>query len=104
MPAAYKQLQRSVMHKVPITHRQWAAAELRRWRHRQISQMSENLRLLERLKAFNEHDLDRIMEHFSDDCSLNMPRESDPWGTRYTGKAAVRQGSEHERFDRNGGD
>ena len=58
-----------------------------------MSQISENLRLLERLaEAFNEHDLDRIMEFFSDDCSLDMPRGSDPWGTRYIGKAAVRTG------------
>jgi ketosteroid isomerase-like protein len=58
-----------------------------------MSQISENLRILERLaEAFNEHDLDRIMEFFSDDCSLDMPRGSDPWGTRYIGKAAVRKG------------
>lgn len=26
------------------------------------------------LAAFNAHDLDAIMEFFSDDCSLDMPR------------------------------
>lgn len=58
-----------------------------------MSQISENLTLLQRLaEAFNEHDLDKIMEYFSDDCSLDMPRGSDPWGTRYTGKVAVRSG------------
>jgi ketosteroid isomerase-like protein len=58
-----------------------------------MSQISENLRILERLaEAFNEHDLDKIMEFFCDDCSLDMPRGSDPWGTRYIGKAAVRKG------------
>jgi steroid delta-isomerase-like uncharacterized protein len=58
-----------------------------------MSQVSDNLRILERLaQAFNEHDLDRIMEFFSDDCSLDMPRGSAPWGTRYVGKAAVRKG------------
>ena len=58
-----------------------------------MSQISENLRLLERLaEAFNGHDLDRIMELFSDDCSLDMPRGPDPWGTRSIGKAAVRKG------------
>lgn len=53
----------------------------------------ENLRTLERLaEAFNDHDLDRIMEFFADDCSLDMPRGSAPWGTRYVGKVAVREG------------
>jgi hypothetical protein len=38
------------------------------------------------------HDLDAIMEFFADDCSLDMPRGPDPWGRRYKGKAAVREG------------
>jgi ketosteroid isomerase-like protein len=42
--------------------------------------------------AFNAHDLDAIMEFFADDCSLDMPRGPDPWGKRFTGKAAVREG------------
>lgn len=51
------------------------------------------LRILERLAdAFNAHDLDRIMECFADDCSLDMPRGTEPWGTRYIGKAEVRKG------------
>ena len=33
-----------------------------------------------------------IMEFFADDCSLDMPRGKEPWGTRYVGKAAVRAG------------
>jgi ketosteroid isomerase-like protein len=44
------------------------------------------------LDAFNAHDLDRIMSFFADNCILEMPRGSDPWGTRYTGSAAVREG------------
>ncbi len=44
------------------------------------------------LEAFNDHDLDRIMEFFAEDCSLDMPRGQEPWGTRYTGKFAVRKG------------
>lgn len=44
------------------------------------------------LDAFNAHDLDTIMEFFADDCSLDMPRGPDPWGQRYVGKDAVRQG------------
>jgi ketosteroid isomerase-like protein len=41
--------------------------------------------------AFNAHDLDRIMAFFSDDCVLEMPRGGDPWGTRYEGRASVRE-------------
>ena len=41
--------------------------------------------------AFNAHDLDAIMGHFADDCSLDMPRGPDPWGQRFTGAAAVRE-------------
>jgi len=43
------------------------------------------------LDAFNAHDLDAIMEFFAEDCSFDMPRGPDPWGRRYTGKAAVRE-------------
>jgi len=42
--------------------------------------------------AFNAHDLDAIMEFFADDCSLDLPRGPQPWGQRFTGKAAVREG------------
>jgi len=48
--------------------------------------------LLELTAGFNAHDLDRIMEHFAEDASLDMPRGSKPWGTRFTGKEAVRKG------------
>jgi ketosteroid isomerase-like protein len=40
--------------------------------------------------AFNAHDLDRIMTHFADDCALQMPRGSEPWGARFEGRDAVR--------------
>ena len=57
-----------------------------------MSQVSENLQLLQRLaEAFNAHDLDKIMEFFADDCSLDMPRGRDPWGQRFAGKEAVRE-------------
>jgi ketosteroid isomerase-like protein len=36
--------------------------------------------LLELCAAFNAHDLDRIMAHFAEDSSLDMPRGSKPWG------------------------
>ena len=44
------------------------------------------------IDAFNAHDLDEIMEFFADDCSLDMPRGPEPWGRRFVGKAAVREG------------
>jgi ketosteroid isomerase-like protein len=40
--------------------------------------------------AFNAHDLDRIMAFFAEDCVLEMPRGSEPFGARFTGKPAVR--------------
>lgn len=43
------------------------------------------------LDAFNHHDLDAIMEFFADDCSFDFPRGPEPWGTRFTGKAQVRE-------------
>jgi ketosteroid isomerase-like protein len=44
------------------------------------------------LDAFNAHDLDAIMSFFADDCSLDMPRGPEPWGQRFVGKVAVREG------------
>jgi ketosteroid isomerase-like protein len=46
--------------------------------------------LIELCAAFNAHDLDRIMERFADDCVLEMPRGAHPWGSRFSGKDAVR--------------
>src|SRR5712691_6675139 len=43
-------------------------------------------------EAFNAHDLDAIMEFFAEDCALDMPRGPEPWGQRFEGKAAVREG------------
>lgn len=42
-------------------------------------------------EAFNARDLDRIMAFFSDDCVLEMPRGSEPWGSRFEGKRGVRE-------------
>ena len=44
------------------------------------------------LEAFNAHDLDGIMTFFAEDCSFDMPRGTQPFGTRYVGKAQVRAG------------
>jgi len=49
-------------------------------------------RLRELVEAFNAHDLDRIMDFFAEDCSLDTPRGPHPWGTRFTGREAVREG------------
>jgi ketosteroid isomerase-like protein len=49
-------------------------------------------------EAFNAHDLDLIMGLFADDCVLEMPRGSKPWGTRFEGKRRVREGLA-TRFD-----
>ena len=43
------------------------------------------------LEAFNNHDLDAIMEFFSDDCSFDFPRGPEPWGQRFIGKEKVRE-------------
>lgn len=48
--------------------------------------------LTEILEAFNRHDLDAIMSFFADDCTFDMPRGPDPWGTRFVGKDRVRDG------------
>ena len=42
--------------------------------------------------AFDEHDLDGIMAHFADDAVFEGPRGTEPWGTRFVGKEAVRGG------------
>jgi ketosteroid isomerase-like protein len=42
-------------------------------------------------KGFDSHDLDAIMTHFADDAVFESPRGSEPWGTRFTGVAAIRE-------------
>lgn len=37
------------------------------------------------LDAFNRHDLDAIVSHFSDDCVFESPRGPDRWGSRFVG-------------------
>jgi steroid delta-isomerase-like uncharacterized protein len=44
------------------------------------------------LDAFNRHDLNAIMEFFSENCSFDFPRGPDPWGQRFVGKDQVREG------------
>jgi ketosteroid isomerase-like protein len=42
--------------------------------------------------AFNAHDIDGVMSFFAPDCSLDMPRGSEPYGTRFNGFERVRIG------------
>ena len=44
------------------------------------------------LEAFNRHDLDAIMSHFSGDCVFESPRGSHAWGGRFVGVEEVRRG------------
>ena len=44
------------------------------------------------LAAFNRHDLDAIMASFAEDCVMELPRGPRPWGDRFEGKEAVRDG------------
>lgn len=58
-----------------------------------MSTQAVTVETLERvLAAFNRHDLEAIMTFFTEDAVMEMPRGSDPWGSRFTGKAAVREG------------
>ncbi len=58
-----------------------------------MSSSGASLAVLKALaQAFNDHDLDRIMGFFADDAVLEMPRGPDPWGRRYIGLAAIREG------------
>jgi ketosteroid isomerase-like protein len=43
------------------------------------------------LNAFNRHDLDAIMEYFTEDCSFDFPRGPEYYGQRFVGKAEVRE-------------
>ena len=51
------------------------------------------VRTLEEIAAaFNRHDLDAIMAFFTDDAVFEAPRGPDPWGRRFEGRDAVREG------------
>jgi len=64
-----------------------------------VNQPTNRLGTLKALvAAFNAHDLDAIMALFADDAVLEMPRGPEPWGRRFVGRAAVRDGLK-ARFD-----
>ena len=51
----------------------------------------ERLATLREITAgFDTHDLDRILRHFADDAIFEGPRGPDRWGTRVTGRDAIR--------------
>ena len=50
--------------------------------------------LEEMVDGFNSHHLDAIIALFTDDCIFESPRGPDPWGRRFEGRAAVREGLE----------
>jgi ketosteroid isomerase-like protein len=52
----------------------------------------ERLSVLRDITAgFDSHDLDRIMQHFTDDAVFESPRGPDRWGQRFVGKEAIRE-------------
>jgi ketosteroid isomerase-like protein len=42
--------------------------------------------------TFNQRDLERVMDYFTDDAVFDSPRGPNAWGTRFDGKDQVRQG------------
>jgi len=57
---------------------------------------SEKMKMTEKtlkqiLEAFNRHDLNAIMEFFSEDCSFDFPRGPEYYGQRFKGKPQVRE-------------
>jgi len=44
------------------------------------------------LQAFNEHDVEAIMDFFTEDCEFDTPRGPTPYGRRLRGKEEVRGG------------
>jgi ketosteroid isomerase-like protein len=42
--------------------------------------------------GFDRHDLEAIMAHFAEDAIFDSPRGTEPFGTRFAGTAAIREG------------
>jgi ketosteroid isomerase-like protein len=42
--------------------------------------------------SFDTHDLDAIMAHFADDATYDSPRGTERYGTRFSGRPAIREG------------
>jgi ketosteroid isomerase-like protein len=59
---------------------------------RSVVDHNEAMRVLKAITtAFDQHDLEGIMAHFADDAVFEGPRGTDPWGTRFVGRAAIRE-------------
>ena len=58
--------------------------------------MNTNVEILTALQglaaAFNAHDIETVMSYFAPDCSLDMPRGTEPYGTRFEGFDQVKKG------------
>jgi ketosteroid isomerase-like protein len=68
-----------------------ACAEVGARGRRARCKMNIRAKLIEICDAFNAHDLDRVMGFFADDCVLEMPKGSKPYGSRFEGKHDVRE-------------
>lgn len=56
---------------------------------------TQNLAAMERLSAgFVAHDVDAILDCFTDDGIFDVTEGPDPWGERYQGKIAIRSALE----------
>ncbi len=56
------------------------------------AERSNEGKLRDVLDGFNRHDLDGISAFFADDAVFESPRGPHPWGTRFEGMEAVREG------------
>lgn len=60
-----------------------------------MSTDAANLATLERMAAgFNARDVEAILAEFAEDAVFETSQGPDPWGERFTGKAAIRQSIE----------
>jgi steroid delta-isomerase-like uncharacterized protein len=59
---------------------------------------TETVSLQALLDAFNAHDVDAVLEFFTEDCVFEMPAGPAPGGRRLVGKEQVRAGIQ-SRFD-----
>jgi ketosteroid isomerase-like protein len=58
---------------------------------RSVMAYADSKRMLKAIAtAFDEHDLDGIMSHFAVDAVFDGPSGTEPWGTRFVGREAVR--------------
>ena len=67
-----------------------------RWRgatQEELVDHDDAMRMLKAIaQAFDTHDLEAIMVHFAEDAVFEGPRGTDPWGTRFVGREAIREG------------